>query len=125
MYAGTYKQHGHTTAALGGERMWTVDSDALLDFFNVKVLPFTPDAAHDQARQRVAKILNGPEDCSGDDVDGRIQLAHAALNDFADSVEALNVLAWSHMQKAHACQLQGRSACVLFRVSGLESRSRS
>jgi len=92
--------------------MSAVDSDALLDFFNVRVMPYKPDVANDQARGRVAEMLNGTADCSGDDVDGRIQLALAALKAFADSVEALNVLAWSHMQKAHAYQLQARSACV-------------
>lgn len=117
MYANMYKEYGHTTAALGGKLMSTVDWDShLLDFFNVRVMPYKPDVAHDQARRRVAEILNGPEDCGDNDVDGRIKLALAALEAFTDSVEALNILAWSHMQKAHACQLQGRSECVLFRV---------
>jgi len=87
------------------------DADpSLIDFFNVRVKPYTPSAAHDAARQQALEVLDG----AADDVDSRMKLGLAALEVFADSVEALNALGWCYLQKAHACQLEGRFVFALF-----------
>ena len=110
MFGSTYKLHGHTTAALGQEGDNVVDSQAaiLIDFFNVSVVSYTPNPADEASRAQVLKILDGTDEHSPDSIDGRISLGHAALEVF-ESVEALNSLAWSHLQQAHTCQLLGRS----------------
>jgi hypothetical protein len=112
MFARTYQQHGHSTAPLGAESMSAgPDADpSLIDFFNVRVKPYTPSAAHDAARQQALEVLDG----AADDVDSRMKLGLAALEVFADSVEALNALGWCYLQKAHACQLEGRFVFALF-----------
>ncbi|MGB1599103.1 MAG: hypothetical protein ACPIOQ_40515, partial [Promethearchaeia archaeon] len=95
-----------------------------MDFFNVTVLPYTPDPSHRALRHQALDLLLSADARSDSnesqdpplnreavetDTDARLQQGLLALDVFADSVEALNTVAWCHLRKANECQMLGGS----------------
>ena len=95
-----------------------------MDFFNVTVLPYTPGPSHRALRHQALDLLLSADAKSDSnesqdpplnpeavetDTDARLQQGLLALDVFADSVEALNTVAWCHLRKASDCQMLGGS----------------